>query len=122
LVWAKDRQDHMTELPDLEALARQLAAILGPLAAATAGSPLVTDGEPSKCQQVWCPVCAALALASGEQHPLVTLVAEHASTLVALLNAMATPDEPTPTDGAPNDVGSASPPGRYQPIPVTIHD
>ncbi|MDT5179417.1 MAG: hypothetical protein QOJ95_3615 [Mycobacterium sp.] len=112
----------MTELPDLEALARQLAAILGPLATAAAGFASVSDGEPSKCQQVWCPLCAAVALASGEQHPLVTLVAEHASTLVTLLNAMAAPDEPTPTDGALNDVGSASPPGHYQPIPVTIQD
>jgi hypothetical protein len=112
----------MTDLPDLEALARQLAGVLGPLATAAAGFTSVTDGEPSKCQQVWCPVCAALALASGERHPLVTLVTEHASTLMTLLNAVATPDEPTPTDGAPNDVDSASPPGRYQPIPVTIRD
>jgi len=110
----------MTELPDLESLARQLAAVLDPLAKAVVGI-AASDSEPGKCQQVWCPVCAALALASGEQHPLVTLVAEHASSLLILLNAMASQDD-GPASGNPPDIGPEPPTGRYQPIPVTIRD
>jgi hypothetical protein len=122
LVGAKDRQDDMTELPDLESLARQLAALLDPVAKAAAGFTAVADGEPGKCQQVWCPVCAALALADGDQHPLITLLAEHASSLLTLLNAMASPNDASATDGTPNDDRTEAPPGRYQPIPVTIQD
>ncbi len=51
------------------------------LAAARAAS---TDGGPGKCQQVWCPVCALAALVSGEQHPLLTVVAEHSVALVTV--------------------------------------
>ena len=52
-------------------------------AAAAAGA----DG-PGKCQQVWCPVCALAALVSGEQHPLLTVIAEHSVALLSVVRAM----------------------------------
>ena len=41
-----------------------------------------------KCQQVWCPVCALAALATGEQHPLLTVVADHSLALLDVIRAM----------------------------------
>jgi hypothetical protein len=112
----------LTEHPDLESLARQLLAILDPLAKAAASFASAADGEPGKCQQVWCPVCAALALASGEQHPLMTVLTEHGASLLELVRAMATPDAPAATGRASDADDTEHEPGRYQPIPVTIHD
>ena len=67
------------------------------------------DG-PGKCQQVWCPVCALAALVNGEQHPLLTVIAEHSVALLTLIRTMAGdgstqrgPDEPpTPDDDGPD--------------------
>ena len=65
-------------------------------AAAAAGA----DG-PGKCQQVWCPVCALAALVSGEQHPLLTVIAEHSVALLTVVRAMVADIETTPgPDGA----------------------
>ncbi len=87
-------------------------------AAAAAGA----DG-PGKCQQVWCPVCALAALVSGEQHPLLTVIAEHSVALLTVVRAMverhrvdAWPGRPPP-DGPP-----PSGPSRYQHIPVTVEE
>src|SRR5262245_834844 len=96
---------------------------------------------PSKCQQVWCPVCALAALASGEQHPLLTVIAEHSVALLAVVRALIEqtdtgqsggkppprPDGPPPfPDGPPEPPdgdGPAPPgPGRYQHIPVTVEE
>lgn len=75
-----------------------------------------------KCQQVWCPVCALAALVTGEQHPLLTVIAEHSVTLLAVIRAVVedvdgpvTP--PPPPDGPPDGAPTRS---RYQPIAVTI--
>ena len=46
-------------------------------------------GGAGKCQQVWCPVCALAALVNGEQHPLLTVIAEHSVALLAVVRAMA---------------------------------
>ncbi|VEG40595.1 Uncharacterised protein [Mycolicibacterium flavescens] len=120
--------------PELRALAQAILDRLDPavrLAAARA-----TTGTAGKCQQVWCPVCALAALAAGEQHPLLTVVAEHSVALLAVVRAIldqaaegptgpdTPPDGPPgpPDDPGPN--GSAPPPapGRYQQIPVTVEE
>ena len=64
------------------------------------GAAAGADG-PGKCQQVWCPVCALAALVSGEQHPLLTVIAEHSVALLTVVRAMVDghrvrrPDAPT---------------------------
>ncbi len=66
---------HSDITPELRQLALSLLDRLDPavrMAAARAAS-----GSEGKCQQVWCPVCALSALVSGEQHPLLTVIAEH---------------------------------------------
>jgi hypothetical protein len=87
-----------------------------------------------KCEQVWCPVCALAAVMTGEQHPLLTIVAEHSVSLMTVLRAMVEtmdtskpPDSPTPPPPDPADpAGPAgeppSGPGRYQRIPVVLED
>jgi hypothetical protein len=95
-----------------------------------------TSGSEGKCQQVWCPVCALAALVSGEQHPLLTVIAEHSVALLAVVRAMAdamdqgsgprTPEPPTDPSGSggPTPDGDPPPtgPGRYQHIPVTVEE
>ena len=105
--------------PELQQIARQLLAIAQPVLQAAASYAANADGgDTGKCQQVWCPVCAAVAVASGEQHPLAALIAEHGAGLLAMLQAMLTPDPP----GSPTEAPPATDPGRYQPIAVTIVD
>ena len=41
-----------------------------------------------KCQQVWCPVCALAALATGDQHPLLTVIADHSIALLEVIRAI----------------------------------
>ena len=88
-------------------------------AAAAAGA----DG-PGKCQQVWCPVCALAALVSGEQHPLLTVIAEHSVALLTVVRAMVEDIESTPGPGRapPPDGPPPSGPSRYQHIPVTVEE
>ena len=115
--------------PELRQLAQSILDRLDPavrLAAARA-----QGGGPGKCEQVWCPVCAIAALISGEQHPLLNVVAEHSVALLTLVKAMldnldgagTPPPEPdgSPPDGPP---GPATPqePGHYQQIPVIVED
>ena len=62
--------------PELRALAQSILNRIDPAVRAAAAAAAGADG-PGKCQQVWCPVCALAALVSGEQHPLLTVIAEH---------------------------------------------
>ena len=62
-----------------------------------------------KCQQVWCPVCALAAVVSGDEHPLLTVVAEHSVALLAVIRAIVDQVDPRPTS-------------RYQPISVTVDE
>lgn len=116
--------------PELRQLAQSILDRLDPairMAAARA-----TSGGAGKCQQVWCPVCALAALATGEQHPLLTVIAEHSVALLAVVRAMAdamdtsagtgpgTPEPPTSPEGP--DGPPPSGPGRYQHIPVTVEE
>jgi hypothetical protein len=119
--------------PELRQLAQAILDRLDPavrLAAARAAG-----SGAGKCQQVWCPVCALAALVAGEQHPLLTVIAEHSVGLLAVIRAIIedtadtggpTPPEPPeapPPSGPPGgDEPPPAGPGRYQHIPVTVEE
>lgn len=106
--------------PELRKIAQTILDSLDP--AIRSVGLLASAGEPGKCQQVWCPVCALAALANGEQHPLLNVVSEHSAALLAVIRLMvADPDVPgSPPDGPTDDT---APPGRrYQHIPVNVED
>lgn len=115
--------------PELRQLAQTILDKLDPavrLAAAKA-----TEGGAGRCEQVWCPVCALAALVNGEQHPLLTVIAEHSVALLTVVRAMAhsgetpppEPPDPTRPEGPPPDDDpppAPSGPGHYEHIPVTV--
>lgn len=123
--------------PELKALAQAILDRIDPAVRAAAAAAAGADG-PGKCQQVWCPVCALAALASGEQHPLLTVVADHSVALLGVVRALlenaqntenaeqsaqttqpgGPPPPPEPPDGDQPPPG----PGRYQHIPVTVEE
>lgn len=114
--------------PELRKLAQAILDRLDPAVRAAALLAAAGDG-PGKCQQVWCPVCALAALVTGEEHPLLTIVAEHSVALFEVIRAVVgeaegaggTPRPPDP--GPPGGDGDGGPsPARpgYQNIPVTI--
>ena len=74
--------------PELRKLAQAILDGIDPAvrtaAAMTAGSGVGTG----KCQQVWCPVCALAALATGDQHPLLTVIADHSIALLEVIRAI----------------------------------
>lgn len=123
--------------PELRKLAEAILNGIDPAvrmaAAMTAGNGVGTG----KCQQIWCPVCALAALATGDQHPLLTVIADHSIALLEVIRAIvddldrsAKPTPQPPPDGPPDggDHGEDAPAGgtdartRYQPIPVTIEE
>jgi hypothetical protein len=123
--------------PELRQLAQTILDRLDPAvrlaAARAAGS---GDGLGS-CQQVWCPVCALAALVAGEQHPLLTVIADHSVALLAVIRAIVEdttgaghgpgfpepPDAPPPPSGPPSGgEPPATGPGRYEHIPVTVEE
>jgi hypothetical protein len=117
--------------PELRKLARRILDQIDPairLAAARA----VGDGAGTgTCQQVWCPVCALAAVVTGDEHPLLTVIADHSVALLAVIRTMVDQvDRPTPPppDGPPGGHGVANPPdeptpnSRYQPIAVTVEE
>jgi hypothetical protein len=123
--------------PELRKLAEAILNGIDPAvrmaAAMTAGNGVGTG----KCQQIWCPVCALAALATGDQHPLLTVIADHSIALLEVIRAIvddldrsAKPTPQPPPDGPPGGGGHGedAPAGgtggrtRYQPIPVTIEE
>ena len=113
--------------PELRALAQAILDRLDP--AVRAGAAMASGGREGKCQQVWCPVCALAALVNGEQHPLLTVVAEHSVALVAMIRAIIAedgagpPPEPDGTSPDRSDPDSPErPTSRYQHIPVSVED
>jgi hypothetical protein len=116
--------------PELRRLAQAILDGIDPAlrtaAALTAGGGVGTG----KCQQVWCPVCALAALATGDQHPLLTVVADHSIALLEVIRAMvddldssAKPPPDGPPDGGPGGkAGDGASRIRYQPIPVTVEE
>ena len=121
--------------PELRQLAQTILDRLDPAVKLAAARALGSGDGPGKCQQVWCPVCALAALVAGEQHPLLTVVAEHSVALLAVIRAIVEdgagtatrppePPEPPPPPSGPPDGGQPPPaePGRYQHIPVTVDE
>jgi hypothetical protein len=114
---------HRDPSPELRRLAKAVLDVIASLGqAAAAGIPPAS--EQSACQQVWCPVCALVALTRGESHPMATVFAEHGAALLAALRILADMD----ADGHPAD-GAEARPARtqhtttgYQHIPVIVHD
>jgi hypothetical protein len=117
--------------PELRRLAQKILDQIDPairLAAARA----VGDGAGTgTCQQVWCPVCALAAVVTGEEHPLLTVIAEHSVALLSVIRALVDQvDHPTPPppDGPPDGgvakdgVDDPAPRSRYQPIKVTVEE
>ncbi len=112
--------------PELRQLAQEILDRLDPavrsMAAVLAAR---SGGEPGRCQQVWCPVCALAAVASGEEHPLLTVVADHSVSVLAVLRGLlaqageAVPEPDPDPDPAPPPVAGN---GRYQHIPITFED
>jgi hypothetical protein len=117
--------------PELRQLAQTILDRLDPVVRLAAARAAGSGDSPGKCQQVWCPVCALAALAAGEEHPLLTVIAEHSVALLAVVRAViqdtaataATaeppPDPPEPPGG---DEPPPAEPGRYQHIPVTVEE
>ncbi|MGD9620939.1 MAG: hypothetical protein AB7G47_17980 [Mycolicibacterium sp.] len=133
---------HSEVPPELRLLAESILGRLDPVVRLLASR--VQAAGSGKCEQVWCPVCAGIALISGEQHPLLDTVAEHSVGLLTVVKAMLdnldgagapskspgqTPDdasasEPAEPGGPAGPPGSAEPkdPGRYQHITVIIDE
>jgi hypothetical protein len=126
--------------PELRRLAQAILDGIDPAvrtaAALTAGAGVGTG----KCQQVWCPVCALAALATGDQHPLLTVIADHSIALLEVIRGIvedidrsSKPTPEPPPDGPPGG-GIGAPPSegrapgeataktRYQPIAVTVEE
>lgn len=122
--------------PDLGPELRKLAqAILDGIDPAVRAAAALTAGGgvgTGKCQQVWCPVCALAALATGDQHPLLTVIADHSVALLEVIRDIvndidrsSTPTPQPPPDGPPGGGAAADDANvktRYQPIPVTVEE
>ncbi|MGV0646031.1 hypothetical protein [Mycolicibacterium sp. XJ879] len=111
--------------PELRQLAQTILDRLDP-AVKLAAARALADGA-GRCQQVWCPVCALAALVAGEQHPLLTVIAEHSVALLAVVRAVldnsAGPGEPPPSPPAPDSANpNGATPGHYQHIPVDVEE
>ena len=121
--------------PELRKLAQKILDQIDP-AVRLAASMAVGDGAGTgKCQQVWCPVCALAAVVSGDEHPLLTVIAEHSVALLTVIRAIVdqvdqtTPTPPTPPQDGPPGGGAEPeaaadprPTTRYQPISVTVDE
>ncbi|WP_304118172.1 hypothetical protein [Mycolicibacterium bacteremicum] len=112
-----------TEIPpELRQLAQVILDKLDPAVRMAAARAAAEGAGPGACQQVWCPVCALAALINGEQHPLLSVIAEHSVALLTVVRAMVGETEP-PTDVPPPPPEPGDrPSGRYEQIPVTLED
>jgi hypothetical protein len=123
--------------PELRQLAQTILDRIDPAVRIAAARATGSGQGTGKCQQVWCPVCALAALVEGEQHPMLTVIAEHSVALLAVIRALVeqadhtdagprTPEPPPegpPAPGGPDDpVPPSAGPGRYQHIPVTVEE
>lgn len=118
--------------PELRRLAQTILDGIDPAVRAAAALTAGAGPGTGKCQQVWCPVCALAALATGDQHPLLTAIADHSIALLQVIRDIvddidraSRPTPEPPPDGPPGgaaDSGDAAPRTRYQPIPVTLDE
>jgi hypothetical protein len=139
---AKVTGEHPDIGPELRQLAQTILDRLDPAVRLAAARATASGASPGKCQQVWCPLCALAALAAGEQHPLLTVIADHSVALLAVVRAIIEdsadtaqsagtaqsggapppPDGPPPPDPPDGDEPPPPGPGRYQHIPVTVEE
>jgi hypothetical protein len=118
--------------PELRRLAQAILDGIDPAVRMAAARTAGGEAGTGKCQQVWCPVCALAALATGDQHPLLTVIADHSIALLevvrAIINDVSDIDRSPkpPPDGPPDDGGAPEPQpaakSRYEPIAVTIDE
>jgi hypothetical protein len=116
--------------PELRRLAQTILDQIDPAVRLAAARAMGDGAGTGKCQQVWCPVCALAAVVTGEEHPLLTVIAEHSVALLAVIRAIVDQVDPsaTPPDGPPGGgegvetPDEAVPPSRYQPITVTVDE
>ncbi|HEU0190899.1 MAG TPA: hypothetical protein VFR17_06455 [Mycobacterium sp.] len=117
--------------PELRKLAQAVLDGIDPAVRAAAAR--ASTDRPGKCQQVWCPVCALAAVVSGEEHPLLTVIAEHSVALLAVIRAVLDdqrgahePAAPAPsvpsTGGGTGETNGAAAKNGYQHIPVDIEE
>ncbi|WP_441957263.1 hypothetical protein [Mycolicibacterium houstonense] len=124
---------------ELRQLAQEILDRLDP-AVRLAAAGLAAADSPGKCQQVWCPVCALAAVVNGEQHPLLSVIAEHSVALLTVIRAVlddgrdgsaggdtgsggdSPPPDGGPDEPPPDDYPPSPGPGRYQHIPVNVQD
>lgn len=122
--------------PELRKLAQAILDSIDPAVRAAAmfaaGGGSRGGSATGKCQQVWCPVCALAALSTGDQHPLLTVIADHSVALLEVIRAIVEDvnrsAEPPPAGppgggvapGSATDDGAAK--TRYQPIAVTVEE
>lgn len=115
--------------PELRQLAQTILDRLDPAVRSAAAMAADSLRGPGRCQQVWCPVCALAALVSGEQHPMLAVIAEHSVALMTMLRTLAgdpqaAPAPASPAPGADGDSGATEPTangnGRYQSIPIVV--
>ena len=115
--------------PELRKLAQAMLDGIDPAVRSAAALAAGGGAGTGKCQQVWCPVCALAALVTGDQHPLLTLVADHSVALLEVIRSIVddmdrseTPPDGPPggglaTETAPEDGDVKT---RYEAIPVTV--
>jgi hypothetical protein len=126
--------------PELRKLAQVILDGIDPAVRSAAALAAGAGVGTGKCQQVWCPVCALAALVTGEQHPLLTVIADHSVALLEMIRSIVDDvDRATtpPPDGPPGggvasetatETANGSGPDdgavktRYQPIPVTVEE
>lgn len=79
---------HTDVRPELRKLAQAILDGIDP--AVRVAAAMASGGGPGtgKCQQVWCPLCALAALVTGEQHPLLTVIADHSLALLEVIRAI----------------------------------
>jgi hypothetical protein len=116
--------------PELRKLAQKILDQIDPAVRAAAAMAIGDGAGTGKCQQVWCPVCALAAVVSGDEHPLLTVIAEHSVALLAVIRAVVDqvdqttppPDGPPAGGAEPESAVDPSPTSRYQPIAVTVDE
>lgn len=118
--------------PELRKLAQTILDGIDPAVRAAAVRASGDGVGTGKCQQVWCPVCALAALVTGDQHPLLTVIADHSVALLAVIRAIVDDinrSGPPPSPAGPPGGGTTAAPtgeapatSRYQPIPVTVEE
>ncbi|WP_156686699.1 hypothetical protein [Mycobacterium sp. Marseille-P9652] len=124
--------------PELRRLAQAILDGIDPAVRAAAALSAGAGPGTGKCQQVWCPVCALAAVATGEEHPLLTVIADHSVALLDVIRRIVDdidrsagaqpdgeppdsgpPEGPGPGGGADGDAGART---RYQSIPVVVEE